>query len=131
MAEAHPTSTPKQAQTDTFAVFADAGAQLDRSNDVRLVARVEIPRYTQPSADGVKMDTGKSLALAVYRAVQQHHYIDAVEGMEFMVMTDVEEPMDFVSYEENTAFDGVWNPESGEQSAASTADERSESEDDR
>jgi hypothetical protein len=111
MAEAHPTSTPKQAQTDTYAVFGDQSAQLDPHNDLVLIGRVEVPRYTQPSADGVKMDKGKRLALAVYRALKQSHHEEPFPGEEFMVMTDVEEPMAFAEYEQNPAFDGVWNPE--------------------
>jgi len=111
MTEAHPTVTPKQSKTDTFAVFGDQSAQLDGHNDLVLIGRVEVPRYTQPSADGVQMDAGKRHALAVYRAVQQNWRNAPPEGEEFMVMYDVEEPMAFAPYEENPAFAGVWNPE--------------------
>jgi hypothetical protein len=128
MAEAHPTSTPEQAQTDNYAVFGDQSAQLDSHNDLVLIGRVEVPRYSQPNVDGVRLDTSKRLTLAVHRAIEQNWRGEPPEGEEFMVMRDLDAPMDFVQYEQNPAFDGVWNPESGEQSAASTADERSESE---
>lgn len=111
MTEAHPTVTPKQSKTDTFAVFGDQSAQLDAHNDLVLIGRVEVPRYTQPSADGVEMDTGKRLALAVHRAIEQNWREEPPEGEEFMVMTDVEESMAFAEYENNPSFAGIWNPE--------------------
>lgn len=111
MATTHLTDEPEQSKTDTFAVFGDQSAQLDPHNDLVLIARVEVPRYSQPNADGVKLDYSKRLALAVYRAVQQNYRRTPPEGEEFMVMTHVEDAMEFAQYEENPSFDGVWNPE--------------------
>lgn len=107
----HPTTKPAQVQTDEWAVFGDQAAQLDAHNDLVLIGRVEVPQYSQPNADGVELDRDKRLALAVHRAVEQNHRGAPPEGEEFMVMTDLEEPMEFVQYEENPAFEGVWNPE--------------------
>jgi hypothetical protein len=129
MVEAHQTTTPEQARTDEWAVFGDQSAQLDAHNDLVLIGRVEVPRYSQPTVDGVRLDTSKRLALAVHRAIAQSHH-EPLGGEEFMVMRDLDTPMDFVRYEQNPAFDAVWNPESGEQSAASTADKQSKSEED-
>lgn len=122
MAQAHPTVEPEQRETDTFAVF----RAMPGKPNMELIANVEVPRYSQPDASGVELDTSKRLSLAVARAVERDDtFIESahdsgvevqagyeyIEGEEFMVMHDLDKPMDFVAYVQNPAFEGVWDPE--------------------
>lgn len=71
------------------------------------MGRIEVPRYSQPNEDGVKLDRDKRLSLAVARVIDE----DVFEGMEYEVLTDIEGDFETVTYEQNPAFDGVWDPE--------------------
>jgi hypothetical protein len=114
-ANTHPTTTPKQAQTDTYAVFADNPQ--DPHPNLTLIKRVEVPRYTTRDEDGVEMGPDKRLQLAVQWAVTAEDSAappEMVEGQEFMVMHDLEAPMAFVEFQRNPAVAGVWNPNKDE-----------------
>jgi hypothetical protein len=135
MAEAHPTTTPKQAQTDEMAVFGDRSAQLDAEADLVLLARVEVPRFAKREAGAAELSKGKRLALAVKFAVESAESSGRsstvgkrsepksdhtspppmmVEGEEFMVMDDLEGPMHEVPYDAgNPTLNEVWNPNGG------------------
>lgn len=115
MSQAHHTTEPEQVETDTFAVFAWA-------TNLELIKRVEVPRYSQPASYGTELSRDKRLSLAVYRAVNseqtmipnpfknRHDHV-AEEGREFVVTDDLDGDFETVEYEENPAFEGVWNPE--------------------
>lgn len=120
MAEAHQTSTPRQVQTESYAVFRDLGEP-----NLRFIGQIEVPRYSQPTADGVELSRAKRLSLAVARAVESdetfiENFMDPnveqddlseIEGEEFLVLTEVGEDLEHVAYEQNPAFDGVWDPD--------------------
>jgi hypothetical protein len=121
MSEAHTTTTPEQAQTDEWAVFADNPQDLH--SNLALIKRVEVPRYAVPTADGAELSREQRLSMAVYWAVKAEDSAypmmgvagsaqdyEMVEGQEFMVMTDLEEPMEFAYFEQNPTIDSCWNP---------------------
>jgi hypothetical protein len=116
----HPTTEPEQMETDTMAVFADNPQ--DPTSNLVLVGRIEVPRYDQPDSDGELLDTGTRLEVAVHRAIQSEdtsfpaghipveEQMELVDGQEFMVMTDIEEPMSFAQFDMEQDFDHIWNP---------------------
>lgn len=113
MSQAHPTVEPEQTKTDTFAVFGDRSAQLDRENDLVLIARVEVPRYPVPEAGAEPLSMGQRIGMAVQWAVTMQSTSPdpaMVEGEEFMVMHDMDEPMAFAEFERNPTVAGCWNP---------------------
>lgn len=123
MATNHSTTNAEQHRTDTWLVFDDVWS----SANLHLIGQVEVPRFSQPDGTGVELSRDKRLALAVARAVEDpgsfiesyndpHSEIDdtsEVEGEEFAVMSELgQEVFEWVEYEQNPAFDGVWDPES-------------------
>lgn len=104
----HPTTQPEQAQTDHYLVFQE------QAGGLLLVKQVEVPRYSQPNADGVRLDEDKQLSLAVARAVESKEgYMlhEAEVGEEFYVLDEVgDDEFEFVRYEQNPSFDAVWDP---------------------
>lgn len=87
-----------------------------------ILGRVEVPRYSQPSADGVELDRDKRLALAVARVLERDDTVvrnghgkeippEKMVGWSFCVLTEIDGEIEHVHYEQNPAFDGVWNPE--------------------
>jgi hypothetical protein len=120
MSEAHPTVTPAQLETDTFAVF----RSLPGEPNLHLIKRVEVPRYSQPNEDGVELSRSKREQLAVQFAVTaDDSHIEGpngytigpnrygeIEGEEFLVMHDVDAPMQHVQFQRNPAVAGVWDP---------------------
>lgn len=117
----HPTTTPEQAKTDTFAVFRDSPA----NQNLELIGRVEVPTHTQPSADGREMSKGEREKLAVYRAVtREESHIEGpdgyplnettlhqIDGEEFLIMRDVDKPMKFAPFTAESWYHDVWMPE--------------------
>jgi hypothetical protein len=110
----HPTVEPAQTQTDTFAVFIDPGASVGETyENIQLIKRVEVPRYSLPTENGVKLSQDKQLSMAVTFAVTASDSTpdpEVVEGAEFMVLDDLDAPMKFVQFERNPAIAGCWNP---------------------
>jgi hypothetical protein len=107
--QAHPTVEPEQTKTDTFAVFSDNAM----ADEMALIRRVEVPRYSVPTSDGVELSFGKRLSLAVAFAIEAEDTSpppELVAGNEYMVMHDIEDAMEFTQYEQNPAFDATWNP---------------------
>lgn len=125
MSQEHPTTEPKQVATDTFAVF----RQMPGEPNFDLIAYVEVPQYAHPSSHAAKLTRDQRLSLAVARAVErddtfiESFYVpgvevgpneyENVEGEEFFVSTELGE-MEPVDYEQNPAFDAVWDPENEE-----------------
>jgi hypothetical protein len=122
MASNHTTVEPEQTTTDTFAVFRD---ETDFHGHLELIASVDVPRYSQPNETGVKLDTDKRLSLAVARAVESADSFiasttdpfveldeyETIEGEKFGVMRELGGGIEWVAYEQNPTFDGVWDPE--------------------
>jgi hypothetical protein len=117
--QSNPTTQPEQVKTDTFLVFDDV-----YSNDnLELIARIEVPRYTRPNKDGVRMGAERRKLLAVARAVEADDTSisngsggeikdeAALVGHNFNVLTEIDGKMDRVPYIQNPSFDAVWNPE--------------------
>lgn len=116
----HPTTTPEQLETDAFAVFRSLPGQAN----LHLIKRVEVPQYSQPNADGEQLSRSEREQLAVqFAVVADDSHIEGpdgytigpnrygqIEGEEFLVMHDVEEPMQHVPFQRNPAVAGVWNP---------------------
>lgn len=96
-------ATPEQCGTESYMVFDD-----DVDGCSTLIARVEVPKFSQPTGDGTRLSKPKKEALAVNRAV---HSESAVEGETYYVLSDMMGSYTPVEYEENPASDGVWNPE--------------------
>jgi hypothetical protein len=108
MSEAHPTTTPEQLETDTFAVFRDFPA----NQNLELIDRVQVPRHDQPNESGGEMRVQTRKQLAVMLAVENERtFIESfnnphsevenyqdIAGEEFMVMHDVEAHMQHVPY---------------------------------
>lgn len=118
----HQTTKPAQVKTDTYLVFDDVYS----NPNLELVGEVEVPRYSQPSADGVKLSEEKRKTLAVYRAVEDGWVTDgdggrmetaSLGGHNFLVLNEVGGDFDKVPYRPNPAFDGVWDPEADEEEA--------------
>lgn len=119
MSEAHPTVEPEQTATDTWIVV-DPATGL--GPNMEIVARVEVPRFSQPTADGVRLDRDKRLSLAVARAIERDDTIirkgdgndvpvDEMVNWSFGVLTCMDADVEYVQYEQNPSFKGIWNPE--------------------
>ena len=93
-------ATPEQCRTETYMVFGDD------SIPATLLARVEVPLFSQPTGEGTRLSRPKREALAVNRA-----FDGAQKGEVFYVLSDMMDSYTPVEYEENPAFDAVWNPE--------------------
>jgi hypothetical protein len=113
----HPTTTPEQAQTDEFAVFSDTPG---RAN-LELLGRVEVPTHSEPTADGERLTEHERLALAVHRAVTAEDTFvpdamgnevapEELTGEVFMVMTGMDDAMEFCSFTQNPPVD-AWEPD--------------------
>lgn len=124
----HSTTQPEQVQTDHMLVFRD---ETDFHGNLELIKQVEVPRYSQPTEDGVRLDHDKRLALSVARAVESGgsfvsslddpfvelgpDQLDQIEGEAFAVMRDMSDrTFEWVEYEQNPAFDAVFDPENSE-----------------
>ena len=91
---AHPTTTPEQRKTDTFAVFGDQSAQLDSHDDL---LEEYLRRHDCLSLPPLTYDHGKLLTrvisldeselTAVYRDVNESHQVtvEAKRGIESVV----------------------------------------------
>jgi len=110
MSQENPTVQPEQVQTDMWAVFSKKSAHLKPHEDLVLIRLFEVPRYTQPHGDGEELSYGERLSLAVYRAFDNRQRVDVTDGEEFMVMTDPEEPQEFVSYHHDFDDEHIWDP---------------------
>lgn len=121
MSQAHSTVRPEQTKTDTFAVFADNPQ--DPHSDLVLLKRVEVPRYPVPEAGAERLSFDQRLQMAVQWAVAADDTSvppEMVEGQEFMVMHDLDEPMEFARFQRNPTVAGCWNP--NEESVGEFAD---------
>jgi len=119
MSTEHLTVEPEQTKTDTWMV-------LDPANGIgpntEILGTVEVPRFSQPTDDGVRLDRDKRLALAVARVVEKDDTavrngdretksVDSLDGWYFEVLTEIGADTEWATYEQNPAFDAVWDPE--------------------
>lgn len=119
MAMAHPTTEVEQHKTDTFIVLDQMGGN---GPNMDYLGRIEVPRYSQPTSDGVRLDIEKQRALAVYRLLEHDDTavvhadsetpisLDILDGVRFGVMGSIDGEIHSVEYEYNPAFDAVWDP---------------------
>jgi len=106
----HPTASVAQTATDNYLVF-------QRYHGTpSLVQQVEIPQYSQPDDSGVTLSRDKRLSLAVARAIEHGKPVrEPVEGERFHVLTELgADEFETVEYEQNPAFEAVWDPEQSE-----------------
>lgn len=121
---AHATVKDVRSNTEHYLVFQQ------HDGGVSLVKQVEVPRYSQPNSSGVQLDQDKKLSLAVARAVESDEsYLQAepFEGELYAVLTELgADEFEFVEYEQNPAFDAVWDPESEANRSHVSESERSD-----